>query len=362
MFVDEAAYIEAGVYSKIIAILQTLHNCSVVCITTPEGTPNAYFSSLINKPRYGAPHRTLFKQQNVVLVCDNCKLRGVTTECIHAKGLAPFWIESIRQKYAALFQTDEGDTYREIYGVMVNDTPYCFSEPKLKEIWDSPPVQIYGVPKHIFISIDTNSGKFKTSTKSTSKFALLSGADNRDHFVIIGIENIDANIPDHYTPALINHMRILERRFPHSQLVVIVDGMLGMDGGVIQREFNRHSVKNVIFVSTGTEKPGVIITDAVKRDYMITMNDAINSNQIAFTENLITSHKNLSKLKEEFLDQMCKYSQLKDIPDEPHKPISIHFTGKLVKGMCDDLCVTFQQLLYYKRYFLFSDKYKRYRV
>jgi hypothetical protein len=233
--------------------------------------------------------------------------------------------------------TEQGDTLREVYGVATNDTPYCFDEHKLKEIWASPPIKTYGTPKHIIIGIDTNSGKFKTSTKSTSKFALISGIENRDNFCIVGIDNLDANVPSDYTPALIRHMRELERRFPHSQLVVIVDGMLAMDGGVIQEKFQHNCVNNVVFVSTGNAKPGVQIGADEKRDFMITMNEAINSDKITFHKEITTSHPNLTKLKDEFLDQMCKYSQLKIAPDDPYKAVSVHFTGKLMKGQCDDL-------------------------
>lgn len=234
--------------------------------------------------------------------------------------------------------TDEGDIAREIYGVATNDTDCIFNEHKLKEIWAAPPVRPYGVPKHVIIGIDTNSGRFKTDTKATSKFAMISLIENRDNSCIVGIENVDATVPSHYTPVLINHMRELERRFPHSQLVVIVDGMLAMDGGHIQEKFFHNSINNVVFVSTGNAKPGVQIGPDEKRDFMITMNDAINEDRITFHQEITTSG-NLKQLKEEFLDQMCKFSQLKLRPDkdDPYKPVSIHYTGKLVKGQCDDL-------------------------
>lgn len=101
------AYIDPAVFSKIIGILQQLNNCSVICITTPEGTPNAYFERMINTPRPNNLARKLFKQYNIELVCDACKLRKIATRCIHANGLIPFWMDDIRRKYAEAMITDK---------------------------------------------------------------------------------------------------------------------------------------------------------------------------------------------------------------------------------------------------------------
>lgn len=260
---------------------------------------------------------------------------------------------------------DEGDKLREVYGVVADNDISCFDQHKLKEIWARPHVNHYGTPKHIIVGIDTNSGKHKTSSKTTSKFAMVSFIKNIDHNCIVGLENLEARVPDDYTDQMIHHVRELQRRFPHSQLVAIVDGMLAMDGGVIQREFRRNMVNDVIFVATGDGKPGVLILPETKRDFMITTNDVINRDEIAFHKEITTSSKDLPKLKEEFLDQMCKFSEIKKRPkedDEEYKPVNVYFTGKLTKGMCDDLCVCFQMSLYYHRYFMNSPKYAKYRI
>lgn len=269
-----------------------------------------------------------------------------------------------RSKSLKLTTNEQGDKLREIYGVATNESPFCFDEPKLKAIWNQPGINVYGTPKYIIVGVDPCNGRFKTTTKITSKFAIVSCVKTMDTFCLTGYDNVEATVPEHYVPIMLAHFRDLQRRFPHSMFVVIVDGMTGMDASRIEAELRLGLINNIIMMGTGTEKPGVLIGPEQKRDFMITMSDAINSNRINFHKEITTSSDDPAKLKAEFLDQMCKYSQLKVRPEkaEAYTPVSIHFTGKLTHGMQDDLCVTFQMMLYYWRVFEHSPKYKKFNI
>jgi hypothetical protein len=339
-----------------------VNNSCILCITTPDGTPNAYFDNTINMPRPGDEEKTLFKQEHIELVCLGCKKRGVSDECKHSRGLQPAWIDSTRRLFSAAMIPDEDDRNRELRGIKSIASQFCFDAPRVKQIFTLPRLKVLGFPQSGYVFLDTNRGNEDEHATISSKFAMISVLKNFDGgYLIIGAEDIINNKPSDYMPQVKAHMRDLKKRFPSTQFYAAIENNHAQDSGWISDVLIDENYKNVIFAYEKELKVGIKTTGPIKLSMMLLLDKHINEGKINICQDFTTSAENPEDVLNELRDQLCRYSKIKSKPKEPSDTIKVKFSGKIQKGYCDDLAVVLQMAVYWIPVFDNDPRYAKYR-
>lgn len=124
IIIDEAAYVDPGMFWAGIAPLLGVRNSTVIGITTPSSA--GMFQTLQNLRLDDG--RPLFAVETVSLVCDACRAAGKDDSCTHNSAAMPSWKTQRRGIMDALYKASgrEGIGAQENRGVLIDGRQFVF--------------------------------------------------------------------------------------------------------------------------------------------------------------------------------------------------------------------------------------------
>src|SRR5271155_5182035 len=135
---EEAAFISAIVFKKVVAPLMLVDQCALLAISTPENDDNFYSILLSKKKADGIT--PLFKTCVVGLSCDACRAAGTAATCKHRRDLIPSWqSEATHDLIKSIL--DDATYQAEGQGLINNDKTYAFERGHLLRTFAHPTVR-----------------------------------------------------------------------------------------------------------------------------------------------------------------------------------------------------------------------------
>ena len=157
MIVEEASFVAADVFYKVVIPLLEVSGTSLLMISTPESDTN-YYSQLCNM--VDARGKPLFHIIKVGMVCDWCQSNVADpSTCKHRETERPSWksFESA-QLVRAMYGTRKNLLMRESMGMVVSDTECAFKSSWVFDMFKRMRVPLPENPPYIFIACDPNGG------------------------------------------------------------------------------------------------------------------------------------------------------------------------------------------------------------
>lgn len=351
MFVDEAAYMPYDVLQKELAPLLGVRTTSIILISTPGEQPTNLFNELCKSPH--------FKVVLITYVCGPCLEKGVTEVCKHRAHERSHWLGGNEDIVKELMGTNNLSYQRDMLGIHeVQGTPYCFPKHLLDATLAAPPVDVHQPPRFVYTAIDPNVGTDDISA-STSDFAIVSISGPGT--IIVGMDAIPAQSPPDFEPVLRAHLQNI-RNLPHFEncyfvLDVEANGqMIWYHINSIIKEFS-----NVIFTSDYKNKTATNTSNKSKRDMVILTRTILESRDLHFHPNYVTTSGTRQEMRRKLIDQMALYKRV-NLPSSTTSSNTLIYSGKGDNHkQKDDLCLTLQRDIYRRRVFLESPKYACYR-
>ncbi len=377
---------DAAVFMKVVVPLMLMTASALFTITTVSDDSTGHFQEMLKLPRPDGNgyEDKLFKQYQFSVVCPACLKLGIVAKCKHReKRLAP-WHSMRKLKYVeAMMSTQPADLAREAYGVNVGDQSVCFDKRDAATMFSLPTIPTTNdTISHIFVAVDPNTGKHDASATNKSDFAMVSGYQTSDGFVICGLESIESSDPSHHLPQFIAHIRALRGRpgCLDSMIVFIIENNLGQEAGWLQREIHQAGFTMVVVMSDTELKTGVPTDAPLKKEMMILLRGEMLKQQVLFARDVVTSYRvqvadddrspehvaharGVDAVKKCLHDQILEYRAVR-IVSKTNSVIAaprVHYTGKTGFGGKDDLCVALQLLLIWRQRFISGDKYARWQ-
>lgn len=143
---------------EVVVPLLGVSGTAIVAISTPLGEDNWYTGLITRKTEDG---EKLFNVVQYSLVCDECKAKGIATECQHKTDLLPPWKSESRQRLVKFLLSDSSDLYlTEAMGMISSSSSRCFSEDLVNQwvLRPIPPQVQLGSSATVFVGIDPTSG------------------------------------------------------------------------------------------------------------------------------------------------------------------------------------------------------------
>lgn len=353
VLLEEAAYIPESVVKEVIVPIIGKSTTATVMISTPGKQPTNLFNRLSRSKA--------FRTVTITYVCPNCQQLGVKEICKHRFHERPHWMGGKDQVLTEIFGDDDEAIQRDMLGVMDEvDSPYCFPEPLVDKLFAKPMAEIYEPVRFVFVSIDPCAGT-DNEQKGTSDFAIVSICG--PHSTIVGIDAIPAITHHDWEGPLLKHLQSIRARpyFENCRFVVDVEGNGSMAWSHINAVVCQMS--DVILLSDYKNKQATNTTNAAKKDMVDITRAVLEADDIRFMKGMITSHPHPDRVMQEFKRQMLSYERYVIANPSLRSQNSIIFSGKgSNKDKKDDICLTFQRALRWRRIFLESPKYRQYRI
>jgi len=297
-------------------------------------------------------------------VCEKCrekaKEQGIS-KCRHNLDSVPHFIDEAKfDTIRAIFGSEnEREFLIETQGLDPDeDDPMVFNPEKIKEFINRR-VEPHSEIRFLFCTFDPNGGSDRVGM-GKSEFALmvLSAPGN----IFFGVEAIDAANPEDYQERVLTTIaRILKLPYCSSaKLVVAVESGTGMEAGHINTMMRkRFGDDKVILMTDFTRKHGRAMNNKVKHDMAMLGREFLNSGDLAFHPNWVTSHKDPNKLLASLQAQLCSYSRKVKI-NRFAKNTEIYSGKGDNKQKRDDLAIAFQESLLARVDFFRHIKYSKY--
>jgi hypothetical protein len=186
VIIDEAAYINEGLFFETICPLLEMKTASMIAISTPLEETN-YYSKLLRAPDPDYPGRTFFNTIEITLICEDCrKLEKAEDKlsCNHmTEYMTPSWkstTANTRFKELYKYMEQQARALRENMGLQISDNKPVFSPQDIDSCFDAEPLRCKSTPSHIFICVDPSGG-----SASISDYSVVSGyIGERGEFVV----------------------------------------------------------------------------------------------------------------------------------------------------------------------------------
>ena len=157
VILEEAAYIDQVIFSKIIVPLMAVANTAVFGITTADGGHGNYYNKLLlsRKP----DGQSMFKCIHVKLICAECKARDPENKraCPHYRHLLPPWKDDEDNEKLGML-VDAKTHAEENMGELELGTDCVLSGDTVERFFRSPPIDVIDIPKMIFVTMDPSAG------------------------------------------------------------------------------------------------------------------------------------------------------------------------------------------------------------
>ena len=394
IILEEAAQFKEDFIVKTIFPIVQRKSTSLLAISTRVGDENYYSKMLDMKDASGKPLFTVF---NFFGACEECIAAEKAVDCTHQRHLIPHWIAGAKRDtiVEAMKQLGyENAANEEMLGVSNRASNSAFSLKDMVSLFDRTKEQFSVAsmkqhPSHVFVSMDPSGG-------GGSKFALCSGFfDATNTFIVCGLEAVPAKREMHFSVFARRHVKELERIFPNSQIVLIVEANLRFAAqNIIADLMEATKFTKTVSVMTreGMETTNVAMHDGndtnlfTHHKLKVDMYDKLkiwlkldkvrfakefqstyNSNcQLSATGCVVypTSMQQKREIKTTLRKQLESYQKVTKEPSEAALGFArtkVSFTGK-VNGMQDDLCLALQLVVYWGGVFIDSRFHPKYIV
>ena len=166
---------------------------------------------------------------------------------------------------------------------------------------------------------------------------------------------------EEYQPQIVAHIeRLLQiKELRSARIVLILENNCGgiLLGGIMNR-LMAHFPGRLIHMRSDPRKIGLVTTNKVKAEMATHLTERFMKHELSLYENFVTEFvdranpkESIPILLEQVQTQLLQYSAFKKEGDDPFKPTKVKYSGKLSKGVRDDLAVTLQLCLYWRNHF-----------
>lgn len=155
---EEFTRCDPAVWQEVVVPLLGVNGTAIVAISTPLGEDNWYTSLIQKKTEDG---ERLFNVVQYSLVCDECRRKGIATECSHMIDLLPPWKSESRQRLVKFLLSDSSDLYlTEAMGEISSSNSRCFTEDLINQWILRPVTHPVSVNRSgfVFVAVDPTSG------------------------------------------------------------------------------------------------------------------------------------------------------------------------------------------------------------
>lgn len=347
---EEAAYIDGEVVKQVVVPVLGVNTSCLVAISTLGKAPTNVFTKMLKSK--------FFYTHEVTYICADCVQAGMRDVCKHRIHARPHWMGDKDGLSKAIFGDDD-DLLRENMGIMSDDGKNCFTVASVDRLFANPRCELFEPVRYIYIVVDPCAGT-EVIDKSLSDFAIISICSPKT--TILGIEAIQAQVPEHYENTLRSHCRRL-RQLPHCEnamFVVDAEAGTGMEASNIQakvREFE--NVRCMNDFHNGSEKVGTKTLPATKLNAMLLTRTALDMDDVRFHKDLVTHHKNPSALMQKAKNQFLQYERTVDVSKSMRSKNTVTFSGKGPnKNQPDDVCFTIQRAVLARQRFLYDPEFQ----
>lgn len=326
--VDEAMFVPADVYKKLIFPMVSKGHTALVCLSTLEHSYDAFCMQLIESK--------LLPCAQFALVCDACMATGVVTEvCKHRYTSQPPWASAGKRSFLKKMYGNDTAVYDvEIKGIVKKqdyDDIHCFSRDKVEQAIAMRVVLPQSVPA-VYVAIDPCGGS--NPARGTKSHYAIGAAIPPMTMVRYGA--FDANVGSPFVDLKIKQF-LTELRsskvFENALIVFGVESGTGMEDDRIERLILDNFL-NVKPMSHFGYKKGIKMDHRNKETMVINLANAFRLDMVRIADCIPVNDMNIRLLREELL----RFKVYKEQPKDPNKPVSIKYHGK-ENGKTDDLAV-----------------------
>jgi hypothetical protein len=340
----------------VVAPILILEHACLIAISTMGKEPTNFFTKLLKNDT--------FFVHKITYVCETCIEKGIQKQCKHRLDSIPHWSnEGKLELIKNLIGDEESERFeRENLGVVAEEsTPYCFSADKIQQLMSNPRRSLSQPMRYIYVCIDPCAGS-DIEDKRTSDFALV--VIGGPGTIILGMEAIDAYLPDHYNKRIVDHLRqIRKMRYCEDSIFVLdVESGTGLEAGhiikLITENFN-----NVVVMQDFHRKPGTRTHEAEKKEMMELTRTLVDTGDISICKDFVCTDPKPEVILGKFSSQMMAYERRIVIGKGVRQQNKELYSGKGVhKNKLDDLSTSFQRAVRCRKTFLFSGKYDRFHM
>lgn len=346
---EECSRIPPAFFYEVICPLYTVEKASLICISTLTSADNFYTELLEMKDEVGAPFFETFIFQ---LACEACIKAGKAAECNHKMSEIPQWQSSRKQKRVrAMMSGNMALLEQEAVGLASVDRVRAFNQEKLMLIFTSKKYTLAKPPYNIYVGVDPSGG-------GPSRFAIASICQCGTDVVIVGLESIQARVPEQYAETLKNHLKMLHRRFPGANLVVAPEANLGFEHLHISRYVQEAGISKTIVIRDKKGSIGLYTSPASKEAMFVLVKDLVDTLQIKIIADIVNCSGTVKNTLEQFKTEMRKFSIAVTDPKRIFSKQRKTYSGK--HAGTDDMVMAFLISNYAKKVFKESSRYHQY--
>lgn len=345
LILEEAAYINPKLFSKVAIPLMMMKNIAVIAISSPSDETN-YCSQLANA-RNKVTGEKIFHTISIGVACENCQLYFPSQECPHVYKPLPDHRSSKNLIIAESLLGDDQDTIRqELYGEANSGSLYMLRTEVRRfqlRMEENGPYDFKDSVQVLHTAIDPSGGG------KASDWSIITMAKENGQHVIVGIdvhtgkednkdyEAIQVMLKAHYTTLFAQRKYQSVRVWLYFE--VVSDRISAqiwctfLETWFPGRFYFKRAVKN------SPMQVGIVTTNDEKQAWSVSMRELLCVDALHYTRDIVCS-SDVSKLKamlEDQLSRWCKITQpAKSIFDEPKVTY-----GAKMGGLKDDLACAF---------------------
>lgn len=345
IILEEAAYINPKVFSKVVIPLMMMKFVVVIAISSPSDETN--YCSQLAQVRNKVTGEKIFHLLSIGVSCENCQLYFPGQECEHVYKPLPDHRSAKNLVIAESLLGDDQDTIRqELYGEANSGSLYMLRtdvrrfQLRMEEVG---PYQFTQQVQVLHSAIDPSGGG------RASDWSILTMARENGQHVLVGIDvhtgredNMDyvaiqAMLKAHYT-ALFSQPRYANAKV-WLYMEVVSDRISPQIWCTHLETWFPGRFHYLRRIQNAPEQIGIVTTNHEKQNWSVSMRELMFTDTLHYAQDMVSS-SDVSKLKAMLEDQLSRWCKL----TEPAKTIFAEprvTYGAKAGGLKDDLACAF---------------------
>jgi len=287
----------------------------------------------------GPDGKELFRNIQVGLSCEACKLAGKAESCEHNQDEIPPW--KSREKFdmvKALYGDKKDLLLRESMGIVTEDQTSLYRKAWVDHFMASHTLLDAPMPRFFLVACDPNGG-------GDSNMAIVTVTFRQGSMIIAGLDFHPVKGHDQIKQLLLSHVHALQSQYSDAWFIFVGESNLGQEADHMKHMLRHES--NVYSVCEGG-LAGVRTTQKRKELYAMEVCKFISQNAMLHTGDALVSANPLkdetdSELRKQALNELEKqllgYRKIVMHSQTGRSDPRISYTGKS-QGAQDDLVVT----------------------
>lgn len=306
---EEAAFINPDVVTKVITPLLSVDNSVIMGISTPDSENDQnYYNRFMDFEHPSRPGEQMFKVIKLALACDDCVDAGKASECTHRSHLLPPWKSSGTMRRVAVLMDNAKLHQQENMGMLQPSTKYLFPPHLIKKMqklerqdWEGHKPQI------VYIGIDPSGG-------GNSNYAMASTARDSDGRVwIVGLDHTDSIDYRVIDGMIFRHIYALRKHplYKDCLFVVFVEAnMSALDTGRVHDLIKAPELEPIDVISMDPKDKGRIgiwTTPTNKECYINLTVELMEHRALGFCKETVTvtSTADSKDIEKDLIGQVC---------------------------------------------------------